>query len=243
MSLDTPYLYLGLMAFSLFGPLLRSFESRIAYYRSFKALFAGIALTMLVFIPWDIYFTAQGYWGFNERYLSGIQIANLPLGEWLFFIVIPFSCLFIYRVLNYFWPKAWISEARARQIASFLMWFSFTVAIISWGQWYTVSAFGLLGFLLGFHLYVVEVTWLGNFFRAYIVILIPFLLVNGILTGLFIEDQVVWYDDTMNLGKRLLTIPFDDIFYGMGLILMNVAWYEYLSEKWGISLTSSVHQD
>lgn len=234
MSLESPYLYLGLMAFSLFGPLIRSFESRIAYYKSFRSLFSAILLTMVVFIPWDIFFTAQGYWGFNEKYLSGIHIANLPLGEWLFFIVIPYACIFIYRVLNYFWPNSFIDEFQSRQIAMFSMWFAGAVAFISWGQWYTVSAFGLLAILMALHVYLIRAPWLGHFFRAYIVIIVPFLLINGILTGTFISEEVVWYNDDMNLGHRILTIPVDDIFYGMGLILMNVTLYEYFRSKWEV---------
>lgn len=232
MSLESPYLYLGLMAFSLFGPLLRSFESRIAYYKSFKSLFSAIALTMVVFIPWDIFFTHKAYWGFNDTYLSGIEIANLPLGEWLFFIVIPFACVFVYRVLNYFWPNSKIDVYQGRMIAQFLMWFSGAVAVISWGQWYTVSAFGFLAILMAMHVYWIQANWIGHFFRAYLVILLPFLLINGILTGSFIAEEVVWYNDEMNLGRRLFTIPLDDIFYGMGLILMNITLYEYFRSRW-----------
>ena len=49
---------------------------------------------------------------------------------------------------------------------------------------------------------------------------------NGILTGSGIEEQVVWYNDSENLGKRLGTIPVEDILYGMTLILLNY----YLTE-------------
>jgi lycopene cyclase domain-containing protein len=72
---------------------------------------------------------------------------------------------------------------------------------------------------------------MGRFYLAYAVILIPFFIVNGILTGSFIEQEVVWYNNEENLGVRIGTVPVEDIFYGMLLILMNVVIYEWLQEK------------
>ena len=72
---------------------------------------------------------------------------------------------------------------------------------------------------------------MGRFYFAYGVILIPFFIVNGILTGSFISSEVVWYNDAHNLGLRIGTIPVEDIFYGMLLILMNIAIFEWLQER------------
>lgn len=65
------------------------------------------------------------------------------------------------------------------------------------------------------------------FLIAYIIILLPFLAVNGFLTAL----PVVKYNDLQNLGIRITTIPVEDIFYGMLLILMNVVLYEKLQDR------------
>ncbi len=60
------------------------------------------------------------------------------------------------------------------------------------------------------------------FLISYAIILIPFLIVNGFLTAI----PVVIYNDAENLGIRLYTIPVEDIFYGMLLVMMNVVGYE-----------------
>lgn len=62
--------------------------------------------------------------------------------------------------------------------------------------------------------------------------LIPFFIVNGVLTGTGIEGNIVWYNDEQNLGIRLLTIPVEDSAYAFSLILMNlVLFYKFKGEK------------
>ncbi len=119
--MDQHYFYVLLMAAALLVPLLRSFEKRVAFYKSFGPLFIGIAIVSGLFLIWDIIFTQLGFWGFNERYLTGISLFGLPLGEYLFFLVIPYCCVFIYRVLNYFSPGEPFGKGLTKNISNFLV--------------------------------------------------------------------------------------------------------------------------
>lgn len=58
-----------------------------------------------------------------------------------------------------------------------------------------------------------------------------FFIVNGILTGSWIDEPVVWYNDSENLGIRIGTIPFEDAFYGFLLIALVIDLYRYLQNK------------
>jgi len=58
--------------------------------------------------------------------------------------------------------------------------------------------------------------------------LIPFFIVNGILIGSFIEEPVVWYNNTENLGIRLGTVPIEDIGYAFVMLFSNIILIEKL---------------
>jgi lycopene cyclase domain-containing protein len=59
------------------------------------------------------------------------------------------------------------------------------------------------------------------------VMLVFFLLVNGILTGL----PVVMYAPHAIIGTRVFTIPIEDFAYLFALLTPTVALYEYLSSR------------
>jgi len=185
----------------------------------------GIAIMALLFVPWDVWFTAKGVWGFNDKYISGIRIANLPVEEWLFFIVVPFACAFIYEVLNYFLPISPLKPIQDK-ITSALILVCFILSVLYVDRLYTFTTFSLLCLLLIWHLLINRSDYLGQFFLAFIIIQIPFLIVNGALTGLFTEEPIVWYNNAENLNLRILTIPADDIGYNMLMLLIVITVLE-----------------
>jgi lycopene cyclase domain-containing protein len=59
---------------------------------------------------------------------------------------------------------------------------------------------------------------LRTFLYSFLIALIPFLIVNGLLTSI----PVVLYNDAENLGIRIYTIPVEDVFYGYALLLGTI---------------------
>jgi lycopene cyclase domain-containing protein len=221
------YLYLLLNIFTISFPLVRSFEHRITYAKKWYALFPGIIITGIVFIIWDHWFTVLGVWEFNPRYILGIYFFELPLEEWLFFLTVPFSCLFIYEVLKFFFPTDHFQKI-VRPVTFFLIPFFIGVAVFNLDKWYTSVNFFFGAFVLTVHYLIFKSRYLGRFFFAYIVSLIPFLIVNGILTGSFIEEPIVIYNNAENLSIRIFTIPIEDTVYSFSLLLMNLSIYQYI---------------
>lgn len=232
--LETPYAYLYLHVFTFIPVFALSFDSRVHYYRSWKALFPAVLLVGVIFIVWDVYFTYKGVWGFNEQYLSGYFLFKLPVEEWLFFFTVPFACVFIYECLNYYLPWNPFLN-RERLITTGLMLFSFLVAIVFHKNIYTATTFALCGWLLSLHLYAWDAKRASlirsRFYMAYLVSCIPFVIVNGALTGSFTKSPIVMYNDTENLGSRLGSIPLDDFGYSFLLLFGVTTLYELFKKK------------
>jgi lycopene cyclase domain-containing protein len=224
------YLYLWLDVLSISLPLAYSFYSPAPFYKKWKHLWMAIAIPAIIFIVWDEWFTRMGVWGFNPRYLSGVYIGSLPIEEIMFFICIPYACVFTYHALNYLVKKDYAGPYQS-VITWILIAVLTTLGALHYDRWYTaVTFFALALYLVVVH-FRVKPAYLGRFYFAYFFILIPFFIVNGILTGSFIDEQVVWYNDAENMGIRMGTIPFEDTFYGMLLILMNVTILEALQKR------------
>lgn len=222
------YLWINIATIAL--PFLLSFDKKVHFYKRWKYLFPAILITGTLFLIWDVWFTKMGVWGFNPRHLSGIEIINLPLGEWLFFFTVPYATLFTYDVFKYYIEKDLLRKI-ALPLSTILILFLAVMALINYHRIYTSITFGLLALFLVFLQFVVHFPFLSRFYLAYAVILLPFTLVNGLLTGMFIPEEVVYYNNAENLSTRLFTIPVEDMFYGMLLVLLNVYIYESLNKN------------
>ncbi|MEQ9405372.1 MAG: lycopene cyclase domain-containing protein [Cyclobacteriaceae bacterium] len=223
------WLYFILLGGSVLFPLVWSFENRVTYYKKWKSLFPAIILTGIFFLIWDEIFTQNGYWGFNEKYITGIKIGSLPLEEILFFIIIPFSCVFIYECVGYFLPgnQRYKYSDKAALILGVVL---IIISLFNFSKAYTFWNFLFTGILL-VYIGIRNPDWLSKFWIAYLYHLIPFFLVNGVLTGSFIDEQVVWYNNEENFGVRVFTVPIEDSMYSLLLLLMNINYYEFFKNK------------
>ncbi len=225
----TRFTYLLVDLFAVIVPFLFSFHPKILFHKKWHASVPAMLITATFFIAWDILFTGWGVWSFNPRYLIGVYFFNIPLEEILFFICIPYACVFTYYCFgllksNYFFGRAVLISS----IIILVLLFTLT---LFFPRLYPTVTFLLLSALILYNEFFRKVKWMKRFYLAYLVLLIPFFICNGILTGTGIDEAVVSYNENEFTGIRLLTIPFEDVFYGMLLIMMNVTIFEYLLQR------------
>ena len=211
------------------GPLALSFDKKVAFYKNWKYLFPAMIIPALLYIGWDIYFTSKGVWSFNEAYITGIKLYNLPIEEVLFFFIVPYCCVFIYACVRSYFP-ALVNKKNADLALQIMAMGLVITGLIYIDKDYTGCTFILTGFFIAM-LYKFRKFFKSfdavSFLVSYAICLIPFLIVNGFLTAI----PVVQYNDAENLGIKIYTIPFEDMFYGMLLVLMNIVIYEKLKTQ------------
>ena len=224
------YLYLLVDFFTILIPFIFSFHKKIKFNRFFLDFYKASFIVAVVFLIWDATFTKMGIWNFNPRYVIGFYVLGLPIEEILFFFCIPFSCVFTYFCLDRFYNLQWNKNIE-NAFCIILSLGLIVVGVIFLDRWYTSVTFISTALVCLTLKYIFRVSWFGKAVTVYAVLLIPFLIVNGILTGTGIPEAVVRYNNAENLNFRILTIPFEDVFYGFEMFLLNLYLFKYFAGK------------
>ncbi len=228
--LETPYLYLLTLVVSFLSVFVLSFDKRVRYYKTWKYLIPATLIVGSIFVAWDIVFTEMYVWRFNADYYIGIRFLGLPFEEWLFFLIIPFCSMVIYESLNYYVKKDLLA-----QVENLISMILITALLIGgfafWDKIYTSTTFLLTGAFIFYHVLFLDGSYRSRFYLAFIFILIPFLIVDGILTGGYTKAPIVLYNPEEYLNFRILSIPFEDIVYGFLMLFSIVSIVEYWRNK------------
>ncbi len=214
---------------SLAGPLALSFEKNIRLYKRWKYLLPAILITMFVFVAWDIIFTHMECWFFNPLYNSGIYINMLPLEEYLFFIAIPYACAFSFYAIQFHFPKLKLNEQWTKILTFLIVVLSLITSLLNPNLTYTFVNFLVLPAILLLSYYFAREV-VQYYLAIFPILLIPFFIVNGILTGTGIEQAVIDYNPQVILGIRIFSIPIEDMFYNFSLLLSPLV-LSYIFEK------------
>ena len=215
------WLYSILLLCSISVPLVLSFDKKLQFYKQWRYTIPSILIVAVFYILADIYLTKLGVWGFDSRYHLNIMLAKLPVEEWLFFLFIPYACIFLHKSMVLYFPGLKLNLTWTRRLVVFLLLMAAVVVAFNFDKIYTAYIFSLVILALLFSL-VDKTSLISSYFISFLLILIPFIIVNAILTGSFFQHQVVWYNDHENMGIRILTIPVEDVGYAFSLVLFNL---------------------
>lgn len=224
------YTYLLVEFFTIIICFIASFDKRIQFHKHFVSFILAAVIVAVPFIAWDVWFTATGVWWFDENYTIGCNIAGLPLEEWLFFICIPFACVFTYYVFEKFFAWSWASAFNNIIVFAGIIFLA-VMALLHQDKIYTlVTACATVITLIFLH-FIAKAEWITRATVTYILLTPGFFFVNGILTGTGIDSPIVNYNPAEFLGIRMLTIPVEDAVYGYSQFLLVIYFFKMFQQS------------
>lgn len=72
----------------------------IHLYRNRQERLEIVLIFFIVGVLWDSFAVYRGHWVFPKNMTLGITVGLLPLEEYLFFLIIPYFILTIYRYID-----------------------------------------------------------------------------------------------------------------------------------------------
>lgn len=216
-----PYTYLLINFLTIIVCFIFSFHPKIKFSRHFGAFIKACIIVAIPFLVWDAWFTQSGVWWFNYDYLLGPEIAGLPLEEILFFICIPFSCVFTYYCINRFFNMAWADRYNMAITTLLTLTFAISALVFRDNVYTLVTMLALIAALPLLH-FIVKFRYIGRITVIYMILMLGFIPVNGTLTGTGLDSPIVNYNESEITGFRVLTIPIEDFAYGYLMVLLNI---------------------
>ena len=218
--------YLLILLFSISIPFLFSFHPKIKFYKNWISFLISTICIAPIFIVWDIMFTKQGIWGFNHIHTGSLKLYNLPIEECLFFLIIPYCCIFTHETLQKVFNKNNLFNTKRLALLGI---FFLLLSLLFFDQPYTLSVLtGNAALLITLYLLKLDSS---KIILSYFVLLIPFFIVNGLLTGSLVEEEVVWYNTKAIWNIRIGTIPLEDSLYFLLMFVSQTHIYDYLKKK------------
>jgi len=219
------YTYALILFLTVIICFIASFDRRILFNRHFGAFIKSAILVAVPFVAGDVWFTAKGVWWFNTDYTLGIVIAGLPVEEWLFFICIPFSCVFTYYCFDKFFRLDWLSGLN-NLIVFFSVIVCSVIALLHYNKIYTLVTALATIITLGYLNFIARADWIGKASLVFLILMLGFFPVNGVLTGTGLETPIVNYNPADFLGIRMGTIPLEDAVYGYVQFLLVLYFFK-----------------
>ncbi|MDX8337638.1 lycopene cyclase domain-containing protein [Draconibacterium sp. IB214405] len=219
--------YLLLLLIYLVIPVVLSFQKKVRFVFRLKYILPAVIFAGAIFVMWDIRFLQMGIWSFNPDYLSGIELLRLPVEEWLSFLIIPLSSIYIYE-----WLKVRFEDFEKPNIflivSLVLLVTTGVLAYVFRARMFSFFTFFLSAIYLGYTVFRNRFKkYYTKFYLALLISLIPFLVVSAILNSL----PAIIYDSTHVIGITLTGVPVEKIGYLFLLLLINITIYEYLNNR------------
>lgn len=203
------------------GPLALSFDDRVHFWTHWPAVGLSMAVTGLLYLFWDSLVVRRGDWDFNPKFTGTFRLFHLPVGEVLFFIAVPYACLFLFEVVKAYFPGTDLWAVNS----SFLYAGALVFVVSAWvfrHLGYTMLALASVAiFLSTLGLTHPALVGRSEFWIWFGLCFVAFAVVNGVYTAL----PTIHYNPKAIWGLRVGTIPLEDFFYNLSYLGLTLCFY------------------
>lgn len=215
------HLYSLIAVAVLAGPLALSFDDKVHFLTHWPAVALASLVTGVLYLFWDSLVVLRGDWSFNPRFTGTFRIFRLPVGEILFFVAVPYACLFLFEVVRAYFPGTELWNVNKSSLFAGALVFV-VAAWIFRKLGYTLLAMASVALFLS-TLALTHPTLVGRteFWIWFGLCFVAFGLVNGLYTAL----PTIHYNPKAIWGLRVGTIPLEDFFYNLSYLGLTLCFY------------------
>ena len=188
-------------------------------------IFSSLIVTVF-FSEIAVSLTKLKAWSFNFSYLTGISYREVPLDIYLFIFAFSFAGLGIYNYLNYKFPKNHLQKY-SLTVSHLLMGVCIAMLFFAYEKWYTAITFASLLLLLIGVEYINTYRFMYKFYRAFVVLLIPFFGCYWMICNL----PIIQFEQKENVNFDLAKIPFESYFFTLAMFLFSVYLLEVFKNR------------
>jgi lycopene cyclase domain-containing protein len=150
-----------------------------------KLAMPAALIPAILFIAASHLLRLSGFLTFDSGYVTGFYLGILPLEEWLFCILMPFTGLGIYSFLNLTFPGN-VLQKFSLTVSNLLLGLCMAMLFFAYtsGNIYSIIFNIVLGLLLIYIEYFNKLRFMYRFYRAYVVHMILFFPAYFVITSL-----------------------------------------------------------
>lgn len=218
------YEYLIFNIIVIAGPLIFGSMKKFYFLNRIRETLIAISVPIIPFLIWDAMVTDR-HWFFNNNYVIGIYYFGLPIEEIMFFVTVPFACVFTWEMINRFTKNIDLKfpvEIYFLPIIFFLL----SIYMLILGKEYTSLVFVALTLTFIYDRVLNTKFFLMKNVPLYLSLITIFTIIfNGYLT----YRPVITYDEQYQLAFRIFTIPVEDFLFGFSLLIISTITYVKLT--------------
>jgi lycopene cyclase domain-containing protein len=218
--------YLLINILTIIFPLILSADKKLKFYKNIPFLLQSMLFVSTAFIIWDAIAAKRGDWAFNPSHLIGFYIFGLPIEEILFFITVPYSCVFIYETVKLYINEKQFGFSKWLFVMPTLFFAAGALIFYKYNYTFTVFVFTAVFFIAAL-LFKPVLLISKTFWITILISFLPFFVVNYFLTSI----PIVSYNEFTFSGKRFVSIPYEDFLYSFSMISLWILIYDLAKDR------------